>query len=307
MLQSGITTILEVILSNQFKRMTFSSWWPFLLMLVTHGVFAEDLNSCDIPVHESGSFYEFFAKQVERREVGSVRFGRSRSCLKDATQLRNIKNLLVVDVRPEGSYQKGHIPGAVNLPLYQLKSKALFKNKPLLIVESKAKYFDHLELCERLPLLGFKEVYLLNGGHESWVASIAGGSASDLKVITPLDFINIQEKRAWIVLDFSARENTFSEGIVQFKDGVSKKEFEELLNSKVDSFVKRYRFQPNLLVVSESGNNYQELQVIISNNLRESVFYLDGGLSAFDKTVVYQNKIRTRKRLTTDTGELRCR
>jgi rhodanese-related sulfurtransferase/DNA-binding MarR family transcriptional regulator len=40
-----------------------------------------------------------------------------------ARRLRRKEDLVIVDVRPEGEYQAGHIPGAISIPLSELKRR----------------------------------------------------------------------------------------------------------------------------------------------------------------------------------------
>lgn len=77
---------------------------------------------------------------------------------------------LVVDVRTEGEYNAGHIPGAIHIPFYAIASgleqRAFPKEKPVVIY------------CEHGPRAGlagislyfqdFKQVYSLEGHMQGW-------------------------------------------------------------------------------------------------------------------------------------------
>ena len=81
---------------------------------------------------------------------------------------------LVLDAMPENFYQKGHIRGAVNMPLgifdivYAMTFADENKERKIIVYgESISKHYD-VELADKLLLRGFKNVSILEGGLEAW-------------------------------------------------------------------------------------------------------------------------------------------
>ena len=77
-------------------------------------------------------------------------------------------NLLVVDVREAEDYEKGHIPGAINLPKSQWENpKGLAKDKTNVVYCYTQQCHLAANACARFAGKGFP-VMELEGGFEQW-------------------------------------------------------------------------------------------------------------------------------------------
>lgn len=88
-----------------------------------------------------------------------------------AEQLIHSKDdVIIADVRDKKSYDEGHIVGAVHLSMAKLQEfcEGIERKKPILL------YCYHgissQSVAEHLVSQGFKEVYSLIGGYETWKA-----------------------------------------------------------------------------------------------------------------------------------------
>jgi rhodanese-related sulfurtransferase len=79
------------------------------------------------------------------------------------------KDLVIIDVST--SYEAGHLPGAINIPISQLESRIsqLDKSKPYLV-------YCHgdgpsIQGSELLVKNGFSPVYRLEGNYGAWIAA----------------------------------------------------------------------------------------------------------------------------------------
>jgi CRP-like cAMP-binding protein/rhodanese-related sulfurtransferase len=81
---------------------------------------------------------------------------------------------LILDARPENFYQKGHIKGAVSMPLplfdivYMMTLADEDKEKEIIVYGGTiSKHYD-LELANKLLLRGYQNIKILEGGLKAW-------------------------------------------------------------------------------------------------------------------------------------------
>ncbi len=88
----------------------------------------------------------------------------------EATQMINRQDALVIDVREDGEYAKGHIVGARHIPLAQLETRAKelqkYKSKPVITCCETGNRSS--AAIATLRKLGFENVYNLAGGYAGW-------------------------------------------------------------------------------------------------------------------------------------------
>lgn len=86
------------------------------------------------------------------------------------TQMVNKQNAVVVDLRAIADFNKGHIPGSMNIPFGKLKDriKDLEKHKetPIIMVCNAGVQAGNAAM--QLRKSGFTEVHKLKGGIQSW-------------------------------------------------------------------------------------------------------------------------------------------
>ncbi len=87
-----------------------------------------------------------------------------------ATQLINREDALVLDVRPEAEYSKGHILGARNVPLADLAARAgeleRYKDKPVVVCCNTGN--TSVGGVSQLRKAGFAKAVNLAGGLAAW-------------------------------------------------------------------------------------------------------------------------------------------
>jgi rhodanese-related sulfurtransferase len=88
----------------------------------------------------------------------------------DATMLINREDAVVVDVRAQGDYEKGHLPNARNLPFtdFERRSKEFekFRARPLILYCNSGS--AAAKGIAALKKTGFEKLYNLRGGLYEW-------------------------------------------------------------------------------------------------------------------------------------------
>ncbi|MFL6591461.1 MAG: rhodanese-like domain-containing protein [Luteimonas sp.] len=86
------------------------------------------------------------------------------------TALVNRDNALVVDLRPNADFEKGHIPGSKNVQPSQFdpehKQLAAARSLPVVLVCKAGQASG--DAAKRLRKAGFERVYVLDGGIGAW-------------------------------------------------------------------------------------------------------------------------------------------
>lgn len=85
--------------------------------------------------------------------------------------INNDDNALIVDVRESGEYGKGHIKGAINVPLSKLKDKlgSLSQNKEVTVLVCCNSGATSGKAGRLLTQAGYTNVHNIAGGLNGWV------------------------------------------------------------------------------------------------------------------------------------------
>jgi rhodanese-related sulfurtransferase len=88
----------------------------------------------------------------------------------NATHLINHQDAVLVDVRETREYEGGRLPKALHIPLSQLDSRAgelaKLTNRP--VIAYCASGNRSRSAGSALAKMGFKDVYMLQGGYKAW-------------------------------------------------------------------------------------------------------------------------------------------
>ena len=78
------------------------------------------------------------------------------------------KGMMILDVRTNKDYERGHIPGAIHVPLSDIgdKIKKLKKDKELVVYCENGS--RSIWAIKRLMGMGYKNLFNLKGGYRAW-------------------------------------------------------------------------------------------------------------------------------------------
>jgi tRNA 2-selenouridine synthase len=108
-------------------------------------------------------------------------------------ELKNRKDVLLIDVRSEGEYEESHIPGAVNIPLFNNEERAQVGTVYKQIGQEQAKQLGLRIASQKLPAL-VQAVKEAAGKNEPVIYCWRGGMRSK-SVATVLDLMGISVSR----------------------------------------------------------------------------------------------------------------
>lgn len=106
-------------------------------------------------------------------EVHGTLTGGKRLGALEAVRLINDRDALIVDVRPNTDFKKGHLLNAVNIPLAKFGERAaeIGKDKSRPVIVYCALGSSQVEAAAKLRTLGHTEVYQLKGGMNGWLTA----------------------------------------------------------------------------------------------------------------------------------------
>ena len=87
-----------------------------------------------------------------------------------STILINSESAVVLDIRKQEEFERGHVPNAINIPASQIKSRMgeleKYKDKPIIV----ACNLGHTAgpVCSDLRKAGYQSVHRLKGGITEW-------------------------------------------------------------------------------------------------------------------------------------------
>lgn len=88
------------------------------------------------------------------------------------TDLVNRQDAVVLDIRPQADYSKGHIVGSISAPLSKLDSMITelerYKERPVIVVCAQG--MTAVTACKQLKQQGFTQLYRLGNGIQAWLA-----------------------------------------------------------------------------------------------------------------------------------------
>ncbi|SDI29266.1 MULTISPECIES: rhodanese-like domain-containing protein [Ferrimonas] len=89
----------------------------------------------------------------------------------EAVRMINKEDAVVVDVRGEDEFRKGHIANAIHLPLAEIKNNQLstlekHKDAPIIVVCNAG--VSSVQAAQMLVSAGFGQVFSLQGGMTDW-------------------------------------------------------------------------------------------------------------------------------------------
>lgn len=204
---------------------------------------------------------------------------------------RSASDVAIVDVRAPEQYQRIHIPGSFNYPLFTLKTKRhLFPKRVLVLGEPYEEAPLETEL-EKLSKAGFSRIRYLRGGLVSWKSSggaTAGESLPQLNEITASALLRELGKSSWILIavnctavDYSTKEWAGSR-LLRYspKDA-------DVFKARAQKLILAEReLRPSIAVTTcevDSEALYRKLAPVLQEIEGEFLYFVKGGKEEMDR------------------------
>ena len=215
------------------------------------------------------------------------------------SMVKGKQDILLIDVRSRDAFEKSRLPGSIRIPLYALKTKAFLKDKPLVLVSDGYPNRQLERTCRELRVAGFARLSILNGGLRYWLQKnglIEGDVFASHEAIrlSAMEFFSQKDAPEWLVITVSPSATGPSQPLIPgalhlpWEGNPSK--FATALKAIFDNRVKSPLTA--LLVCDESGEKYESIERAVQQVKIGKVFYLDGGVKAYQAFLEQQALLR---------------
>jgi len=225
-------------------------------------------------------------------------------------KLQEGEEIILVDIRKRSSFEKFWIPGSLNIPLFSVKTKKLFKLKSLILINEGYNY-THLEKeCQALRAAGF-QASILDGGVYKWKQKdgpLEGDifAQKELNKIPPEIFWLEKNYRNWIFIDISRSEERQSDYLIPQKIHIPFVDEPEQFISKLRAIIDNCADNPytSVLIFNKNGQYNEKIEKFIQKIQNEDVFYLKSGFEGYrafleQQASIWQGRDKTKKRIKT--------
>ncbi len=206
------------------------------------------------------------------------------------------KKLLLIDVRHHSAFEKFRIPGSINIPIFAVKTKTMFKSNPLVLFNSGGRNTALAKACMALRNKGF-DVSVMFGGLAAW-RSIQGPIQGDffaqkaLNTMGASEWFGEKDYSHWIVVNAADVVSDQAKHLVPNARHVPWTDGPEQFRHRLSKIFKAEKTTPllSLLVLNETGQGYDGMEKALAG--MGPVFFLKDGLDGYSVFLKQQALIR---------------
>jgi rhodanese-related sulfurtransferase len=201
-------------------------------------------------------------------------------------KIRQSRQFTLVDVRSREEFERLHIPGSVNIPLYAVKTKTYLKSAPVVLVNEGFRYTDLQNECRRLMERGFK-VSILDGGLPAWKrkgGKLVGDlfALDDMKAVSPHIFFREKNYENTLVLDISPTRSDASSRLIPFAKHIPVSDDNDASAATFKKLITKNKPFQSIIIFNETGEQYEKAEKMM-NRIGIDTFHLKGGVAGYQK------------------------
>jgi rhodanese-related sulfurtransferase len=214
-------------------------------------------------------------------------------------RLKHRGDMVLVDVRNEPAFKAVHIPGALHIPLYSVRTKQFLRNKTIVLV-NEGYGRSALEMaCEELERSGFKSVSILRGGLNAWRR--AGGPLDGqpraivhTAHMSPQAFHEARCMNDWVIIDADTIPSDDLDLLLPPHRKVPFVEADPSYADRISALVEKNDRSSPVLILTSDGQRYEDIEQSLEA-VDADIFYLEDGVEGYVRFLKKSTKMRNRK------------
>lgn len=213
-------------------------------------------------------------------------------------KLKENQTITLIDVRGKDQFEIVHIPGSINIPLYAVKTKTYLKSTPLILINEGYHYEPLERECAYLRKAGF-QAWILFGGLYHWKQK--GGplqgdhfKQEELNKVPPPIFFTEKAYEDWLIIDMAPTKNAKASSLISRSTHIPFSNNAAVFTATLQKTTAQRKGNPlrSLIFFNETGEGYDTVERVLHKAGYTEVFFLKGGLEAYDRFVTNLALIR---------------
>jgi rhodanese-related sulfurtransferase len=192
------------------------------------------------------------------------------------------RQVFVVDIRRAAAFESFRMPDSLNLPLFAVKTKGFLRSAPIVLFDEGYAPQRLQSACEQLRQAGF-EAWFLFGGLSAWrdTGNLLHGDVfaqQRLNRLPAQHLVSEKDQNFWTILDVSPPEADLRLPLPSISLPFDNNPNQFTRN--LSQIVLQDTWQP-LVITSQRGEWYDEVERIVQALNIRPVFFLEGGTAAY--------------------------
>jgi hypothetical protein len=195
-----------------------------------------------------------------------------------------ISDMIFVDTRGTATQKNRIAHNAIAIPVSLLPRKTFLLKKHVILIHDSYDYYTLLDTCVKMKNLGFKNLSVLTGGINRWDSiSLEANSNAGLNLISPQDLYALSLNGMWSVFEITDTDNPIKPDNLTQINTADISKLQPVLDSSISQYARKHEHLPNVLIASQNGDDYSAISKTLTYPDFLNVFYLDGGVTGFNR------------------------